>query len=93
MNFIFPQNYNLKPKILGFIEYQTAILDAVWVAIILILINLMFSSLNLKIFVFIVLVVPVLILSVVGINGENVLYVASYFVKFIFKQKIILYDK
>lgn len=93
MKFIFPQNYNLKSKILGFIEYQTAILNVVWMAIVLILINLIFNSLNVKIFVFIVLAFPVLILSIAGINGENILYVASYMLKYIFKQKVILYDK
>jgi hypothetical protein len=93
MKFIFPQNYNLKSKIFGIIEYQTAILDAVWIAVVLILVNLIFNSLNLKIFVFIVLVFPVLILSVVGINGESIVYVASYMLKYIFRQKVILYDK
>ncbi len=93
MKFIFPQNYNLKSKIFGFIEYQTAILNAVWMAIVLIIINLIFNSLNIKIFIFIVLVLPILILSIVGINGENILYVASYMIKYIFRQKVILYDK
>ena len=30
MNFIFPQNYNLNSKFLGFIDYTTIILNVIW---------------------------------------------------------------
>ncbi len=93
MKFIFPQNYNLNTKILGIIEYSTAILDLIWSIFILILINIIFNDLSIKIFLFIVLVFPVVIFSVVGINGENILYFFSYMIKYIFKQKVLLYEK
>lgn len=30
MNYIIPKNYKFKPKILGLIDYQSAILDTIW---------------------------------------------------------------
>ena len=93
MKFIFPQNYNLNSKLLGIIEYSTAILDAVWAGTVLLIANLIFRSLYVKIFLFIILVFPVLIFSIVGINGENMIYVLTYMIKYVFKQKILLYDK
>lgn len=93
MKFVFPQNYNLKSKILGFIDYQSAILDGIWMSIVFIFINLIFNSLYIKIFLFIVLVFPIVILSLVGINGENVIYVMTYIFKYLIKQKVILYEK
>ena len=93
MKFIFPQNYDFSSKIFGIIEYSSAIFDLVWGVIVYGIINLLFTSLNIKIFLFIVLVFPVFIFSVVGINGENILYVMQYFIKYIIKQKVFLYDK
>ena len=34
MHFIFPQNYNFKNKIFGFIDYTTAIVNVIWYLII-----------------------------------------------------------
>ena len=36
MKFIFPQNYNFKPKLLGFIEYPVAIINVLLWLILLI---------------------------------------------------------
>ncbi len=93
MKFIFPQNYNFNSKIFGIIDYQTAILDVGIGAIVLIILNLLFKSLNIKIFLFIVLVLPIVILSIVGINGENIINVSKYMTKYIVSQKVILYEK
>ena len=93
MKFIFPQNYNLNSKLFGIIDYSTAILDVIWSGFIFIILNLFFNNLNIKIFLFIILVLPILILSVVGINGENIIYVTKYMLKFIFRQKVLLYEK
>ena len=93
MKFIFPQNYNLKSKILGFIDYQSAILDGIWMCIVFVFINFLFNSLYIKVSLFIILVLPVVILSLVGINGENVIYVMTYIFKYLVRQKVILYKK
>ena len=75
MKFIFPQNYDFSTKLFGLIDYSTAILNVVWSGLIFILVNLIFQNLNIKIFLFIVFSFPVLLFSVIGINGENVIYV------------------
>ena len=93
MKFIFPQNYNLNTKLLGVIDYQTAILDVIWGAIVLIILKILFKSLNVKIFLFIILVLPVVLLSAVGVNGENIIYVSKYTLKYILSPKVILYEK
>ena len=93
MKFIIPQNYKFNTKILGLIDYQTAILNVIWGGIIIFILNLLFTSLNIKIFLFIVLVFPMLIFSIVGINGENVINVIIYMSKFILRPKLLFYGK
>lgn len=93
MKFIFPQNYNFNNKIFGVIDYSTAIFNIIWITFIFIILNLLFNSLTLKIFFGIILCFPILLLSFVGFNGENIVYVFSYLFKFIIKQKLFLYNK
>ena len=93
MKFIFPQNYNLNSKILGIIEYSAAIVDLIWGGVVFIFINIFLKTLSLKIFLFIILVFPVIIFSIVGVNGENLIYFITYIIKYFIKQKIYLYDK
>ena len=93
MKFIFPQNYKFNTKILGLIDYQTAILNLIWGGLVFLIINFIFNSLNIKIFLFIVLVFPMLIFSAVGINGENVISVIIYMLKFLIRPKLLFYSK
>ena len=87
MHFIFPKNYNFKPKLLGFIEYSTAILDVIIGVILYFLVNLIFKSINLKIYVFISLFLPILLISILGVNKENIISVFIYVFKFFKNQK------
>lgn len=93
MKFIFPQNYNFKNKILGIIDYQTALVNVIWYAFVFLLVNLLFNSINIKVFVFIFLCLPLLLFSFSGFHGENIIYVFKYLFKFIFKQKLFFYSK
>ena len=93
MKFIIPQNYNFNKKLFGIISYSTLILDIIWGGSIFIILDLLIKSINIKIFLFIVLSLPVLIVSIVGVSGENVINVIIYISKFLFKQKIFFYDK
>lgn len=93
MKFIFPQNYKFNTKILGIIDYQTAILNLIWGGVVYIILNLIFINLNIKIFLFIIMVFPLLIFSIVGINGENLISVIIYIIKFIIKPKLLFYSK
>lgn len=93
MHFIFPKNYNFKPKLLGFIEYSTAILDVIIGVILYFLVNLFFNSINLKIYVFISLFFPILLISILGINKESIISVFIYIFKFFKNQNVYLYNK
>ena len=93
MKFIFPQNYHFKNKILGIIDYTTAFVNLVWYVFVLILVNLIFDSINVKVFVFISLCFPLFLFCFSGFHGENIITVLSYLFKFIFRQKLYFYGK
>ena len=93
MHFIFPKNYNFKPKLLGFIEYSTAILDTAIGFILYFFVNLIFNNINIKIYVFISLFFPILLISILGINKESFISVFKYIFKFFKNQNIYLYNK
>ena len=93
MKFIFPQNYDFKNKLFGIIDYSTAFVNLLWDSLILILANLIFKSLTLKIFILIIFCFPLLLLSISGFNGENIIYVFTYLIRFFMKPKLFLYKK
>lgn len=93
MKFIFPQNYNFKSKILGWIDYSTAILDVIWAILVFGIVNLFHINLTLKIFIFVILFFPIFLLSIVGFNGENIISVCNYLIKYILRPKVLLYKK
>lgn len=93
MHFIFPKNYNFKPKLLGIIEYSTAIFDTVFALLLYFLVNLIFSNINIKIYVFISLFFPVFLISILGINKESFLSVFIYMYKFFKNRTVYLYNK
>ena len=92
MKFIFPQNYNFKSKLFGVIDYNIIILNLIWDLFIFIFINF-FNNLNIKIILFFVFCFPLLLFSFSGFNGENIIYVMTYISKFLFKQKLLLFQK
>ena len=93
MKFIFPQNYNFNTKLLGIIDYSVAIADLIWGVLVVFIVNILIRSLSIKIFLSIILIFPVVIFSISGVDGENLLYFLSYILKYIFKQKLYLYEK
>lgn len=93
MNFIIPKNYKFKAKLLGFVDYQTAVLDCIWAALLYGFVNLFFSSIQLKIYIFIGFFVPFFLFSIVGIHNENIVSVLVYIFKYYTKQKVYLFKK
>ena len=93
MKFIFPKNYNYNMKLLGFISYTTALIDAIMGIIIFGIVNLFFHNMSLKIYFFIGIYLPILLFSIFGINKESFIDVVRYIFKFIKNRKIYLYDK
>lgn len=93
MKFIFPQNYNFKNKFLGIFDYSTIIINIIWDFFIYFFINLFNININIKMFILILLGFPLLIFSIVGFNGENMIYVFNYFFKFLIKNKLLFFNK
>ena len=93
MKFIIPQNYNFKNKIFGIIDYSTAILNVIWYSIIFIILHFLFKNCNIKIFLLISFCFPITIFSIVGFNGEPIIYVFKYLLKYFLKPKLYLYKK
>ena len=93
MKFIFPKNYNFKYKLLGFIDYTTAILDAILGFILFGIINLITNTITTKIYIFIIIYLPIFLLSIFGLGKENFLSVTYYMFKYIKTRGIFLYNK
>lgn len=93
LKFIIPQNYNFKSKLLGVIDYSTAILNIIWYIIIGSILNFVNFYFKIKIFLFILFCFPLFLFSIVGFNGENILYIIKYMVKYIIKPKVYLFGK
>ena len=58
-----------------------------------IILNIIFKDWNIKIFLLISLCFPITLFSIVGFNGEPIVYVFKYVIKYIFKPKLYLYKK
>ena len=93
MKFIFPRNYGFKTKLFGVFDYFTIIINIIFDLFIFCICNLIFNNINIKIFIIISLCFPLLILSIVGLNNENVFLVLIYILKYFLKPKLYLYNK
>ncbi len=93
MKFIFPQNYNFKNKLFGFIDYSTLFLNILYGALVFCILDLLFNNFSIKISLFIILYFPLLIFSIAGFNHENIIYVIIYLFKYFKSKKIFFYSK
>lgn len=93
MKFIFPKNYNFKNKLLGIIDYPTAIFNIVIFFIIFSISSLIFKDLTLKIFVIVLFYLPVFLISIIGFSNENILYILYYMIRYFIRPKLYLYKK
>lgn len=93
MKFIFPKNYTFKAKLLGFIDYTTAIFNAILILIIYFLTNVIFSDINFKIYFFIAVYFPIFLFSVLCFQTENIISVIYYTIYFFKNRNIYLYKK
>lgn len=91
--FIIPQNFNFKNKFLGIVDYSTLILLVICYFLSFCTINFLFSDINIKIILFIILNGPITLISIIGFNHENILYVLCYIFKFFKNKNVYLYQK
>lgn len=93
MKFIFPQNYNFKNKIFGFIDYSTAIVNVIWYSSVFLFLKTLNISFTAKMYFFIVLCLPLFLFSFLGFNNENIIFFISYMYKFIKNRKVYFFNK
>lgn len=93
MNFIIPKNYKFKNKILGIIDYPTAICNILWNVFLYFILKNISVKIPIKICLFSSLSFPVLLLTIVGFNNESPLFTLTYIFKFLVKQKVYLFKK
>lgn len=93
MKFIFPKNYNFRTKVLGFIDYQTAIINGVWGLILYGISNIVFKNIEEKLYFCIALYFPMFLLSVFGFQHESIVTVIKYMYRFMKDKGIYLYRK
>lgn len=91
MKFIFPRNYDFNKKLFGIVDYFTLTMNLIFYAFMFSICNLFFTNLNLKIFLFVSFCFPVFLLSVVGLNNENIFFVLIYILKYFKNPKLYLY--
>lgn len=93
IKFIFPQNYKYKNKLFGIIDYQSLIFNIIWDFIIFLLSSLFSFSITMKVILFSILCLPILIITIIGFNHENIIYAIIYIIRFYRKNKIYIYKK
>lgn len=93
MKFIFPKNYDFKSKLFGIIDYNTLFVNIIWNIFIFCFTGIFINSLNIRLFVFIIFSLPILLLSIVGFNHENIVYVIKYILKYCLSPKLYLFSK
>lgn len=93
MKFIFPKNYSFKYKLLGFIDYSTAIVDCLLGFLLYFIIGIFIKTITTRIYIFIVFFFPLILFSIFGLGRENLISVVFYMYSFFRKQKIYLYNK
>ncbi len=91
VHFIIPKNYKFKNKILGIIDYPTAIFNLIWNIFIYFLLKNFHTNISIKIFIFSTFSFPILLLTIIGFNNESPIYTFKYILKFLFKPKIYLF--
>lgn len=93
MKFIFPQNYSLKNKFLGALDYSTLFVNLIWIFLIFNITHLFSSSLYVQLSLVIIFCLPLILFSVLGVNNENILNVITYLIKYILKPKLYIFYK
>ena len=91
--FIFPANYKQKEKFLGILEYKTLIIIGIWGGLLFYLLKLFSWAWLVKLYVFFFLFGIPAIFLLVGFNGENMLDVTVYLVKYMLSSKAYVYQK
>lgn len=91
MKFIFPKNYNFKNKLLGIIDYPTAIINVILFIIIYKISALIFVSLINRFIILVLFYFPFLLISIFSISNESFIFVFYYIFRYLINPKLYLY--
>lgn len=93
MHFIFPKNYMFKSKLLGFIDYSAAIIDAIFAFILYNFLHIFIENPADILPIFLPIFLPFFLITVLGIQKESFISVAKYILKYFLSPKLYLYTK
>lgn len=93
LKYIIPKNYDITPKILGTFEFYSLLITLFAVIITFVIISLFNITLINKISICIIINLPIFLLLNFGIESENILFIITYLVIFLFSRKTYIYDK
>lgn len=93
MKFIFPQNYNLKNKLFGVIDYSTLLINLIWIYLIYYISSLIVSSFFIHISIIIIFCLPLFLFSIFYIGNENLLNILIYVLKYLISPKLYIFSK
>lgn len=93
MKFIFPQNYNLKNKLFGFMDYSTLLLNLIWIYLIYSISSLFVSSFFIHISIIIIFCLPLFLFSIFYVGNENLLNILIYLIKYLISPKLYIFYK
>lgn len=93
MKFTIPQNYNLKNKLFGVLDYSTIFINIIWIYFIFSITFIFPISLYAQLSITVIFCLPLLLFSILGISGENIFQIIIYLLKYIFKPKLYIFYK
>lgn len=93
LKFVIPQNYNLKNKFLGFLNYSTIVVNLVWIFLIFNVLKLFSLPFHIQISLTIILCLPLILFSIIGVNNESIFQIILYLLKYFLKTKIYIFYK
>ena len=93
MKFVFPKNYKYREKILGFIDYITAIFDLIVGIILFLILKIFVKKITTRIYIFVIMFVPIILFSVFISDGENIITYFIMLINFLKRRGIYFYNK
>lgn len=93
MNFIIPQNYKYRNKFLGFVDYHTLITNIIFDIILFKLLNIFISDIFIQLIILIIICLPLLLISILFSNNENVFNILLFIFNYVNSPKIYIYNK
>ena len=86
------ENYKIKSKFLGIISYKNLIIITIYSFVIFKILEITNLTIIHKSYIFILLFIPILVGSIINVNGDNILDTIKILIKFYISKKIYISD-